>query len=291
MQLSSIGIIFAVLSTTLSSIAIIFQASVAKVFPFAFLASASNIIGALLVGLSIVSKKKSLDLIKIKPEVFNILILAILRSFIGSLLFWWALGHTQAIKAMFFTKAEPYFILAWNWILDRRPTKKQHLLLLCVHIIGAILLSTAGKFDLQTSNGDLMIILAVCVLGLSYRFGTKVSLAIGALQTSALSQLIGGCLLLPVVFFLGFDSIFEVEKIYWEQLFFAIILWNVFGLSFWLLALQQIPDWIVSALRALGPIIAAPFAYIFFGETLNIIQIIGAVLVLSTSLMITKDKK
>ncbi len=287
----NLGVFFAVLSTGLSSIAIIYQAAVAKVFPVIFLASFANLLGAILVASSFWFQKKTLKPNLPQGQLRNLIILAMLRNVIGSLLFWWALGHTQAIKAMFFTKAEPYFILAWNWLLDKKTTKKYHLLLLAIHLFGAIILSTGGKFEFNSSqSGDITLVVAVCVLGLSYRFGAAVSSSIGALETSVFAQLIGGVILLPLALSCGASNVLKIPQLSWEQFIFSILLWNVFGFSFWLLALQKVQGWIVSALRALGPLIAAPLAYLFFNETLSGLQISGAALVLITSMMITKER-
>ena len=62
-----------------------------------------------------------------------------------------------------------------------------------------------------------------------------------------------------------------------------MILFDVFALSFWYISLKHLDSWVVSSLRAMGPVIAAPYAYFVFNQSLSLFQIIGAVLVLLTS--------
>ena len=68
-----------------------------------------------------------------------------------------------------------------------------------------------------------------------------------------------------------------------------IALFYVFALPMWYASLQTVKGWIVSALRAIGPVLGAPFVYIFFGQTLSPLQIISAILVLLTSILIAKE--
>jgi drug/metabolite transporter (DMT)-like permease len=53
-------------------------------------------------------------------------------------------------------------------------------------------------------------------------------------------------------------------------------------------SLNGIEGWLSSALRATGPVIATPIAFLFFGETLTPIQIFGALVVIITSVLISR---
>ena len=66
-------------------------------------------------------------------------------------------------------------------------------------------------------------------------------------------------------------------------------MFQVIGLTLWFVALKFMQGWIVSALRAVGPVIAAPFAFLFFGQSLSCFQVGGAVLVLATSALIARE--
>jgi drug/metabolite transporter (DMT)-like permease len=56
-------------------------------------------------------------------------------------------------------------------------------------------------------------------------------------------------------------------------------------------SLGGIEGWLSSALRATGPLVAAPVAFLFFGESLTGLQLVGAGIVLVTSALISKDKR
>jgi drug/metabolite transporter (DMT)-like permease len=55
--------------------------------------------------------------------------------------------------------------------------------------------------------------------------------------------------------------------------------------------LSGIESWLSSALRAVGPLVAVPVAWIFFDERLDEVQLLGAAIVLLTSAMISRVEK
>ena len=60
-------------------------------------------------------------------------------------------------------------------------------------------------------------------------------------------------------------------------------------MTMWLASLKSVKGWIVSALRAIGPIAGVPVAWLLFGEILTPIQILGGIIVLITSVVIAKE--
>jgi drug/metabolite transporter (DMT)-like permease len=65
----------------------------------------------------------------------------------------------------------------------------------------------------------------------------------------------------------------------------------VFAAPLWFFALRSVPHWIVSALRACGPLAGAPAAYILLGEKLDWVQMIGGIVIIVTSALIVGGKK
>ena len=286
------GITHAVLSTALSSIAIVYQASATKALNPLLLAALSNLAGGAII-FSLIAIGRKLPSKELLGRNFRDLCwLAFLRAFSGAILFWVGLSLTLGVKAMFFTKAEPYFILAWDWLFERKKVPRKHLLLLLIHVCGAVLLSSGSfhRFD-RTQIGDLLLVVAVAVLGLSYRFGARLSNSLGVFQTISISQLLGGSCLLPLALLTGGMAFHPEAHQAWSFFLLSILLWNVLGASFWMLALREVDTWVVSALRALGPLVAAPIAWICFDETLTPLQMLGGSLVLCTSFLIARESR
>ena len=75
----------------------------------------------------------------------------------------------------------------------------------------------------------------------------------------------------------------------WLYLILQAVLLTSVSLTLWFASLKSVKEWIVSSLRAVGPLVGAPFAFFFFGETLSPVQIVGAGIVLTTSFLIARE--
>ena len=191
---------------------------------------------------------------------------------------------------MFFTKLEPYFVLFFSWLLLRYPIRAWQLALLAIHLFGAWILSTNGQltFD-QAHLGDLMVVAAVGVISLSYAPAARLSKALGPVQANAMIMLCGGLVVLPFALLVTPTAPWNLALQGWKYLLITVLIFHVFGLSLWYSSLRTVEGWVVSALRAVGPVVAAPVGFLFFGQTLTALQISGALLVLITSALVAME--
>ena len=283
------GLIFAIASPFFSSIATILKSGATKLLHPLIVSSIGGLLGSVILLAFILLSKEKIDLDKIKSNLKNLTLMTILRPLVGVTVFAYGLSMTEGIKAIFFTKAEPYFVLLWHWLLLREKIHSKHLILLTFHIMGAVILSTGGVLKLGGAQiGDLLVILAMGFFSLSYFFGSKLSNQLGPRIPNAVTMGTAGLILLPFVFVLTPITKLGTETIGWTYLVSYVILFNVIGLTLWFASLKTVKGWIVSALRSLGPIFGAPFAWLLFGETLSIIQIIGGLMILITSALIAR---
>lgn len=285
---SDLGLVFAIASSILSSIGAIYQAASAKVLGGVILACFGNLLGGFLLLLLLAARKQRVELAAIQKNSRDMLLLITLRSFVAALLFNYGMEYTTGIKVIFLTKIEPYFVLLWSWVLERQRVQRRHALLLVVHLGGAFLLSTGGSFNLESANlGDILIIMAIGCVSLSYFQAKNLTHALGSTATNAFSCLAGGLLLLPFAWqFIpelgGAHSDAEIRRA-WIFLIVYVVLFHVLALTLWFRSLRSVRPWMVSAFRATGPLVGAPFAWFFFGEELSFVQLIGGVLILITS--------
>jgi drug/metabolite transporter (DMT)-like permease len=286
------GLVFAVVSAFFSSVAtILFSASLKVLHPL-FGIGLSYLVGSIFVFSIILLKKEKIDFAKLRESRKDFALLTIIRGLVGSVFFTYGLSLTTGIKAIFFTKAEPYFVMFWNWVMHKEKVSAKHLVLLTIHIIGAIILSTGGIFELGRAQlGDLLIIIAMGFFALSYVYGKRVSDNIGSKATNALMSGIVGLILLPISLLLlpGAIPSLSQETTAWTYFLFYLLFWNVISLTLWFSSLKTVKGWMVSALRALGPLMGAPFAFFLLGETLTPIQLAGGVVVLATSFLIARE--
>ncbi|MDO8461109.1 MAG: DMT family transporter, partial [bacterium] len=283
------GLLFAIISPLVSGIATILLGGSSKLLhPLVILSFAPLIGGVLLASFQLLrgEKFKAKELKQNSKELF---LLITVRQIIGWLPFVIALTFTDAIRAIFLTKVEPYFVLLWHWVIKKEPVKPKHIILLAIHICGAILLSTGGRFVLGKSQlGDLLIIFSMAASSLSYIWATSLSRKIGAIKTNSFMLLAAGLIFLPFALIFSPTSGW-INSTGWVYLVGYTVLFSVIGLTLWFISLKSVKGWIVSALRALSPLFAAPVAYFLFGQTLSLVQILGGIIVLATSFLIAKE--
>jgi drug/metabolite transporter (DMT)-like permease len=216
--------------------------------------------------------------------------LTLCRPVVSNTIFSIGIFYTSAVEAVFLTKMEPYLVIFWVWLLDGKRPTGNHLALLLVHIAGAILLS-AGNHKMDQGIawfGDLIIVCAVVSAALSYRYAPQVTKSLKPLQTAAVVETLGGLITLPLIFLASPLTFSDQEMVGWMYIGVHSILFYILAISLLYASLGGIDGWLSSALRATGPLVAAPVAIIFLGETLTATQAVGALIVLATSALISK---
>src|SRR3989344_2454267 len=138
------GFIAAILSPFFSSVSTIFKSEAAKALSPLVVVSFGGIIGSAILFAIAFIRHERLSRKLIKENVKDIILLILLRFILGEIIFTYGLIKTFAIKAIFFTKIEPYFVLILGWFLLKEKVKRKDLLLLTIHLFGALLLSTGG---------------------------------------------------------------------------------------------------------------------------------------------------
>ncbi|KKQ29061.1 MAG: hypothetical protein US43_C0009G0008 [Candidatus Levybacteria bacterium GW2011_GWA1_37_16] len=282
------GFIAAILSPFFSSVSTIFKSEAARDLSPLVVVSLGGILGSIILFIIAGIRKEKVSKKLLSHNIKDLAWIVVSRFMVGELVFTYGLVETSAIKAIFFTKIEPYFVLILGWLFLREKVKARNLLLLTIHLIGALLLSAGGIFLIPRA-GDLLVIVAMLCFASSYIVGKRISHAMGATLGSAIPMGIGSLILLPFALISSSPHLLSYSTKGWEYLIIYVILFNVIALSFWFSSLKLVKGWIVSALRYVGPILGAPVAYFMFGQTLNGTQMIGAGIIIVTSLLIAKE--
>ncbi len=281
------GILAILCASMLSSIGWIFEGeAIARLAPVPVICIASLLGGASLLVLGTCTGKRSLR--EILPYLtISFLIFSIFRSGIISLLFGYCLTLTSSTKAMFLTKIEPYMVLLIQILFYGHRTTPAHLLLLAAHLAGAVVLSTGGSLFFSTDRlGDLLILVAVTGNAALYGPSQRYAQQMGALYASGVSQLIGGIALIPLLLATPLDSVRGSAEhlVGWYYALATVVVFYILSTALWFFSLKEVPAWLASALRCVGPVIAAPIAWLVFGQGLTLLQTCGALVVVGTSL-------
>jgi len=284
------GPLFAILSPFFSSVATIFKTGAAKNLTPLVVIVVGGIIGSII--LFFISKlfREKFNFQKLKANRKDLILVFLLRSLLGELFLTFGLSQTSAIKAIFFTKIEPYFVLILAWIFLKEKVLPKHLILLLIHLIGAIILSTGGNINIvgKAQIGDLFIIIAMVLFASSYNYGKRLAQNVSSIYSNALTMGMASLILLPFLLFFSAPTKFDFQPQGWVYLLIYVVLFNVLGLTFWYASLKTVKGWIVSSLRYIGPVIGAPVAYFLLGETLSLTQLFGAAIIIVTSYLIVR---
>lgn len=289
------GVVAVVVASVLSSLAWVFEGEAIERLSALSVVTSSLLCGGLLLCVvGWVSRARTLAVVlrAITPEF---ILYSLVRSSILTLAFGFCLTLTSSSKTMFLTKVEPYIVLLIQMVWYGHRTTPFHLTLLAVHLGGAVLLSTGGVFELSSAIlGDLLILLAVVGNALLYGPSQRFARQLGASYASGLSQLLGGLVLLPfALWFCQADLQLTPHHLTgWGYTVLTILVYYVGSTGLWFFALQQLPAWLASALRCVGPVVGAPLAWICFGHALGSLQVAGAFLVVTTSgMMVVHEQR
>lgn len=288
----NLAVAAAIFSSLVSSSAWLFQGqAIAYLSPLPVAALQGLLAGVIYLGWLLISKQ-TIPLQKVSLHGRALSEFVILRGVLASILLCYAQIDTPSVKVMFFTKLEPYFILLWSWVLYRSTISSAHVAWLSVHIGGALLLSLGGEQTLLFElRGDLLIFLAVAILSFTYLHAKKLTKELGSVHVNGICSILGGLILLPIAYLVAPPGVWNPFQIGWAYLIGLVISFNVIGLTLWYWSFHHLPEWLVSALRAVGPVLAAPIAWIVFDQTLTYLQILGALVILYTSAMMARMQR
>jgi drug/metabolite transporter (DMT)-like permease len=283
----------AVLSSILSSIATLYKAQGVHILPPSLAAPVGILFGGLISFVYLAVRRNLPTLEQLRAVKVPLIKLALCRCVFSNMIFTYGLSLSSGVEAVFLTKMEPYLVIFWVWILDKIRPSSNHLLLLAVHVFGALMLSIGSE---QSPGeiawlGDLMIILGVVGAALSYRFAPQTTKILSPLQAASAAELIGGLITIPLIIPYLPLTLGEQELMGWFYVGLHSIFFYVFSISLLYASLGGIEGWLSSALRATGPVVAAPIAIIVLGESLTTIQILGGLLVITTSGLLSKERK
>ena len=176
------------------------------------------------------------------------------------------------------------------WILGER-IHARHWFGLVVGLIG-IALVISPKLHFQGAEGitpltvGLALFGAACIsFGTVYqkRFATGISLATGGVW-----QYVGGSLVVLISAYFVEDFFFDNSLQAWWALGWAVIVLSIVAITLMMILIREGAVSKVSSLIFLVPAVAALMTYILFGETLNLIQILGMVVCAAAVLIVNR---
>ncbi|MCP4154838.1 MAG: DMT family transporter [bacterium] len=254
-------------------------------FVFAFLRITS---GSLIILVLLLAKKYH-PVKVIKANIRHFIVLGVMFSGIGILLKLWGLSLTTATNAAFLMSLSSIAAAIFAFVFLKEKAHKSFYVIALMMIAGVYLVTTGGK-QLLPRVGDLIIIVLAFLIGFMQVYGKRVLQTLSVLEISFGRSFIGSFFLgMMVLVFApaGFATIPSFPVL-------LLVLANgvTFSTSimFFYKALQAEGASNAGMFALLVPVLTAGLGYLFLAEVLNLYQVIGGVIILTGSYLISRVK-
>lgn len=253
------------------------------VFAFIRIATGFVIITLLLLG------KKYRPIPIIKNNFRHFIVLGVCFSGIGILLKLWGLSYTTATNAAFIMSLSSVAAVMFAFLFLKEKTQKRFYAIILM-MIGGVYLVTTGGVQLLPRMGDIIIFGLAFLIGFMQVYGKRVLKTLSVLQISFGRSMVGMIflgLMIPIFSPGGFSTIPSFPVL-------LLVMANgvTFSSSIMLFykALQVEGASNTGMFALLVPVFTAGLGYSLLGELLNIYQVIGGLVILGGSLLISRVK-
>lgn len=206
------------------------------------------------------------------------------------------LALTTASNASLIGTVEPLFILFLAWLLLRERVRASVLSLAFLATLGIVLVALPDIADGAGEGallGDILIAIGTLFAALYVIATRRLVLTIEPLPLSALQQSMGLLCVVVVALaalVLGIAPL-GLNGVAWEVFLLAAVSGIVqYAMAFWLYlyALRRLPANVTALYLALIPVFGVGAAYAFLGESLVLVQWIGAVLIVASAAAVVR---
>jgi drug/metabolite transporter (DMT)-like permease len=289
MNKENIGTSFAIITALVSGVAIVANKFfLVSLDPTLFTALRTFFVG---IGFFIISfYKNRLSLNNFNKVSWKVLLSIGIVAGFGFLSFFNGLKLTTAGRAAFLHKLLPLFITVLAFIFLKEKIKRRQVYAMLVMILGAYLISySAISFDIAL--GDLLVIVATILFAAEniiskYAMINKESNFVVSFCRMFFASLV----LFSIVFLIGkFDQLLLLT---YEQVIYTVISVSLLFLYvfFWYYSIRLIKVSKASTLLLVSPFISLFLSYVFLGETLLELQIMGSILILLGAFIVSRTK-
>jgi drug/metabolite transporter (DMT)-like permease len=217
-----------------------------------------------------------------KKDVLFIIAQSLTAGVLFNLLMLFGLHYTDANAAGVITSILPVVIALMSWLFlgERIPIKKFFCIGLVSVGLSIIAYSQFKNNETHSFLGDVIILLSLLPEALYYIFSKLYTVRLPVFLLSALLNGINALLLLC------FIPLYTTTSLIWQR--HMLILLLILGLSsglfyvFWYFGCKNVEGMVASLSTALMPIVTVLLAWLFLGEGLTLMQLLGMGIVISS---------
>ena len=173
-------------------------------------------------------------------------------------------------------------VLVWSFLLLHEKVRKTKVFFFITLVVGAFLVTAGGTGEVFSTllAGDILIAISMLLYAHNYLVSSRLmeksnpfKLYLGFSLFSLPVFIILSLVMLPLSsFFISTDNLI--------LMLFYVLFWNVIGFPLWLISLKHMRPWALSAAIMIQTVAGAIFSFIWLGQTLSLIQIVGGIVIL-----------
>jgi len=209
------------------------------------------------------------------------------RAIVGQILIVTGFTMTTAVKAILLLRLEPAFVLFWSALFRLESPKPLKVLATLFLIVGAVIVVGPKEAFVTPNLGDWLIALSLLVISYSYLPGQKIMESVKSSDLAIMLNSISAIPLLALSFAFG-QPITELSANAWLMIALYAVDFFVIALTLYFYALKSVKPWVIASLFSLEVIYGIALAYFVFHETMTAHQILGATVILLSTIFITK---
>ncbi len=233
------------------------------------------------------TSRQSLDLRKITQELRSpFLQVLFTRAIIGQALIVTGFTLTTGVKAVLLLRLEPIFVFAWSVLLLNEKVKRGKLVLLIILLVGsALVVAPEGRFD-ALNIGDGLIVLSLVFLSFSYLPTQKVVSEANPAGLNILSSVIAGALLTVFAAVCYRGEAFALSLQTYSYILGYAVIFSVIAVSLYFYAFKTLRPWVIASFLSLEVVFGLALATFWLHESINLMQLSGAVIVMAATVAI-----
>ena len=249
--------------------------------------------GMLLFALGIVFFRKRLFSVTFADLAF--LALLALFGIVGmSVLLFFGQTESTAINSAMIMQLNPVIILFGGLLIGERIIRRQILgvlisLLGCLFVLNVI--SSAGfKYDPNHMRGDLILFASASCWAVYSIFGKKMVKKLGGFTCTTWAMLLGAVEIAVLRFVLPIDTNIPDSPFQWGVIAYLAVFPTAIAFFAWYEAMDKIELSLLNVMQYLTPVFTVALAWVCLGESFNLLNAFGVLLVVGGVILTSKRK-
>ena len=214
----------------------------------------------------------------------KILLVGILNVAISMVFLQLSVFYGKAVLAAIIFSANPVFVGLFSILLEKERLSKVNILGLTIGLLGLVLIIISEESLFRDSGNMLLGIMFGILSGVVFALYTVLSKKyvkeIGSFKLNSFAFLSGSFILLIIAIFFNIDIAFEINRSNTLSLLYLGIIVTGIGYYLYFEGLKNLSTSKGAMIFYMKPVIAGILAYIFLGETLTFMQILGFAIVI-----------